>query len=147
VRELSQSFNVVVVFQKVPITIAPVDFLVDAANTPHEKLKNSHFHLGWHLFCKKREDKLPADGQSMAQFEQCLKHLRTMLGKMTRLRIEAAFEERFQLHFPDYTHGGDKKVKRVEDCVTAITLEMCDNEFLEMHARCVGCLQQLGCRC
>jgi hypothetical protein len=29
------------------ITILPVDFLVDAANMPCEKLKNGHFHLGW----------------------------------------------------------------------------------------------------
>ena len=88
--------------------------------------------VGWKVFCKMRGDVLPGTGLSMEQFGGRMKNLRIVLNKMVRPRIEAAFAERFQLHFPDFTYGGGKKVKNCGNFCTAITLATCDDELLEM---------------
>ena len=109
-----------------------MDFVVDTAAIPYEALHNRYMKVGWKIFCKMRGDVLPGTGLSMEPFGGCMKNLRIVLSKMVRPRIEAEFAKRFQLHFPDFTYGGGKKVKNCGNFCTVISLATCDDELLEM---------------
>jgi hypothetical protein len=109
-----------------------VDFVVDTATIPYEKLYNRYMKVGWQIFCKTRGGVVPGTGLTMPEFGGRMQNLRIVLNKMVRPRIEAEFVKRFELHFPDFTYGGGKKVKNCGNFCTAISLATCDDELLEM---------------